>query len=162
MNYLEQERLKVLELLENGKITAAEAKDLLTTLKPSMKQPWHGRTSHDTDFCASDVEADLAKFSNTVEAFAKNFGEKVVALGKDVEPTFKKATKKVVEKTASVFDDISKSLNETLYTWQEEDLKKSCCTETEETSCCDEEKSCCTEENKDDSESLVYNKEDKE
>lgn len=155
------ERLKILEMLENGKINASEAEYLIKALKPSAKHNWHGRNHHN-DF--SEAEDELGRLSDTVENFAKSFGEKVVALGKDVEPTLKKATKKVVEKTASVFDDISKSLNETLDTWQEEESKKSCCPETEEKSCCSEaeEKSCCEEENKGDTDSLVYEDKDKE
>lgn len=103
---MKHERMKVLEMLEAGKITPEEATNLLEAMK-SAKQ-YDGFHSFSFD------EEKLQRFTQGVDNFAKDFGGKVESLYRDVEPKIKKASQAVLEKTASVFDEISKSLNESL------------------------------------------------
>lgn len=103
---MKHERLKVLEMLESGKITAEEA----TKLLEAMKGAGH---DHEVHTFTLD-EGNLNRFTQGVDNFAKDFGGKVENLYKDIEPKVKKASQAVLEKTAAVFDEIARSLNESL------------------------------------------------
>ncbi len=132
---MKQERMKILELLEAGKITAAEAKDLLE----SVKKPEYSGFGFDDDTRAN-VEEKFSKFTSHVDQFTRDFGNKVQEIYKNVEPKVRKASQAVLEKTASVFDEISKSLSESV-----ENARKNaecCCDEGEEKA----EGDCCCEE----------------
>ena len=127
---MKEERLKVLELIENGKISAEEAAKLLDALK--------GGGSRD----ARDEEEDkLSRVSASVDSFAKDFKEKANAAFKQVEPRFKAATRTVIEKTVGVLDDISKSLSETLSNMEEnareKEKEKAACCENADEGCCE-------------------------
>jgi DNA-directed RNA polymerase subunit F len=130
---MKQERMKVLELLEAGKITAAEAKDLLDSIKKPEYEGHYFVFDEDT---RENVEQKLSKFASHVEGFARDLGSKAQDVFKDVEPKVRKASQVVLEKTAAVFDEIAKSLNESL-----EHARKSaeCCAGEEKESCCCEE-----------------------
>ena len=103
---MKKERLKVLEMVEEGKITVDEAAKLLENLALSSASP--GQEAVD------DMEERIHAFSRAVDAFAKDFGSRISETCKNCEPAFRNATKKVVEKTAVIMDDISKSLHESL------------------------------------------------
>ena len=105
MNTFEQERLLVLKMLEEGKISADDAVKLIESLKSNTQR---------FEFSNDDMNEKLSRFSQAVDSFAKDFSGKVESVTKDMEPKLKKATKIVVEKTASIIDEISKNLNETL------------------------------------------------
>ena len=105
---MKQERLKVLSLLEEGKITADEASSLLDRLNQADS---HHFISEDT---AEQVEEKLHRFAKSAEHFAKEFGQKAATAYKDVEPKLKKASQTVLEKTAAVVDEIAHSLHDTL------------------------------------------------
>ena len=105
---MRQERLKILSLLEEGKITAEEAAKLLEAIK-SPEDP--GFFSEET---AEQVNEKVSRFAKNVEGFARDFGERVGDAYKDIEPKLKKASQAVLERTAAVFDEISRSLNESL------------------------------------------------
>lgn len=118
---MKEERMYILNLLGEGKITAEEASKLLEAVgkdKKSRKEYW------DDDFVA---EEKLIRFSQSVEAFAKDFGSKIESTFKDMEPKVRKTTKTVMEKTASVVDDISKSLYESIKNLDNKDCD--CCAE---------------------------------
>lgn len=120
---MKEERMYILNLLGEGKITAEEASKLLEAIgkdKKSRKEYW------DDDFVA---EEKLLKFSQSVESFAKDFGSKIESTFKDMEPKVRKTTKTVMEKTASVIDDISKSLYESINNLEHKDCD--CCGEEE-------------------------------
>jgi polyhydroxyalkanoate synthesis regulator phasin len=106
---MKQERMKVLELLESGKITADEATRLLETIR----RPEHGSFVFDDD-TKEQFEEKVSRFTKNVDVFARDFGSKVENAYREFEPKLKKASQVVLEKTASVFDEISKSLNESL------------------------------------------------
>ena len=104
---MRQERLRVLDLLDEGKITAEEATKILEAMK--------GFKEHESDRAYSgDADEKLKNFTKQVDHYAREFGYKVQTAYKHVEPKLKKASQKVLEKTAAVFDDISKSINESL------------------------------------------------
>ena len=104
---MKQERLKVLTLLEEGKISADEANKLLDTLRQDDRH----FISDDT---AEQVEEKLQRFAKNVDGFAREFGHKVEKAYRDLEPRLKKASQIVLEKTTSVVDEVSKSLHESI------------------------------------------------
>ena len=102
---MKQERMKVLEMLETGKISADEAARLLEAMKAAGRDGFQG---------FSIDEEKLQRFTKGVDNFTREFGSRVESIYKEVEPKVKKASQAVLEKTAAVFDEISKSLNESL------------------------------------------------
>lgn len=108
---MKHERMKVLEMLDEGKITAEEAAKLLEAMKSS------GGSSHTfvfDDEAEKDMDEKLGRFTQGVDNFTREFGGRIESLYKDIEPKVRKASQSVLEKTAAVFDEISKSLNESL------------------------------------------------
>jgi polyhydroxyalkanoate synthesis regulator phasin len=107
---MKQARMKVLEMLDAGKITADEAAKLMEAMKRS--------DGHDTfifdEETKEQLEEKFARFTKNVDVFAKDFGSKVESAYREMEPKIKKASHVVLEKTAAIFDDISKSINESL------------------------------------------------
>lgn len=99
---MSDERLMVLKMIDDGKINAEEGVKLLKAI---------GKSGLETE---ADIEDRLSKFSQSVDSFSKDIRERVESFAKDVEPKFKKTSKVVIEKTASILDDLSKTLNETI------------------------------------------------
>ena len=125
---MKQERMKILELLDQGKITATEAANLLEALRMSdAREPFWDEES------TKRVQEKINKFTKNVEGISKDVGDKLESFYKEVEPKLRTATKVVVEKTATIVDEISKSLNETLKNFDE------CCDEAEHGECCCDE-----------------------
>ena len=127
---MKQERMKILELLDQGKINAAEAASLLEALK--------GNDAHDRfwdEDTAKNIQEKVSKFSHNVEGLSKDVGDKLEAVFKEIEPKLRTATKVVVEKTAVIVDEISKSLSETLKNLEERSAEEQCCQEDE---CCED------------------------
>jgi hypothetical protein len=123
---MKEERMKVLDMLEKGTISAAEATDLLGQL---------GTAKSDDD--------KLAEFANSVAVFAKDVGEKTKEVCATVSPKLKDATKAVVKKTAEVVDSMSKSLNEAVKKMECElkDCTDENCECKENTECTEDDKS---------------------
>ena len=127
---MKQERLKVLNMLEEGKISADEAARLLESLKKTEK-------SHFWEDEDGEIEDKLKQFTKNLENFSKEIGVKMESAYRTMEPKLRQATKVVVEKTASVVDEISKSLNESLKNM--EGSPKECCpdeNESQDSGCC--------------------------
>ena len=120
---MRQERLKVLTLLEEGKISADDAAALLGKLNEADGNHF---ISDDT---AEYVEESLQRFAKSAECFAKEFSEKAQKAYKDVEPKLKKASQKALEKTAAVVDEIAQALHESIEKAQAEE--KACCKEND-------------------------------
>ncbi len=99
---MNNEKLMVLKLVDDGKITADEAVKLIKAL---------GNSASEREI---DLEDKLNRFSQSVDCFAKDSKERVENFAKDVEPRFKNVAKVVIEKTASMVDDLSKVLKETV------------------------------------------------
>lgn len=128
---MKQERLKVLGLLEEGKITADEASLLLDKLSLG---DGHHFISEET---AEQVEEKIHRFAKSAEHFAKEFTQKAAEAYRDVEPKLKKASQTVLEKTAAIVDEIAHSLHENI---EKSKAEKSCCEEAEE-ACCEDDNS---------------------
>ena len=110
---MKEERMFILNLLSEGKVSADEAAKLLESVgKKPRKEYW------DDDVTA---EERLKNFSKSVESFAKDFGSKMQTAYKDMEPKVRKTTKVIMEKTASVVDNMSKSLHESLNNFETKD-----------------------------------------
>lgn len=118
---MKKERIKILEMVEEGKISVDEATKLLESLKTSG-----GDFGWEPD--CDGAEEKLHEFSKNVDQFAKDFSDKFSGVFKEVEPKLKSATKVVLEKTVSLLDDVSRSLNEAAKN-MERKTDGCCCTE---------------------------------
>ena len=114
------EKLKVLELLENGKITADEAARLLEVLGNSRIVSKETR---------ENVEEKLHQFACSVNKYAKEAGCKIQELYKQAEPKLKKASQGALEKAASALDNLAHNISDS--------LEKSECCEDESCECND-------------------------
>ena len=123
------EKMRVLDLLDAGKITADEASRLLEAL---------GKTN---GFMAREnVEEKLHRFAQDCGKLAKEVGCKVQDFYKGVEPKIKKASQTALEKAACVLEDLACSISESL------EKTKACC--EDETCCCNDVKTECCDEDK--------------
>ncbi|MCL2204704.1 MAG: hypothetical protein FWB88_12280 [Defluviitaleaceae bacterium] len=99
------EKMRVLDLLEQGKINAEEAARLLESLgKPRVfdkEQREH-------------MEEKFQKFAGDVNKFAKELGEKVQVMYKNVEPKIKKASQTALEKAAAALDELAHTIHDSL------------------------------------------------
>ena len=121
------EKMKVLELLESGKITVEESVKLLNAMgvnrafiSPETKE---------------SVEEKLQQFAKDVNQFAKDVGCKAKDIYKDVEPKIKKASQTALEKAAAALDSLACNINDSL----EKAKAEQCCTEECCTESCDDE-----------------------
>ena len=109
------EKMRVLELLESGKITADEAAKLIEALGSGPR--------FITKENRENIEEKLQQFSKDVNKFAKECGTKLHGFYKDVEPKLKKASYVSLEKCATVLDKLAKSIHESM----EESKSEDCC-----------------------------------
>ncbi|MDR1066884.1 MAG: hypothetical protein LBL35_05575 [Clostridiales bacterium] len=113
---MKKERLKVLELIEEGKITVEDATKLLEAMALSG--------SYESYDYEEGLEEKLHNFSKSINNFAKDVGDKLNTTYKDVEPKLKNVTRSLVEKTANVAEEISRALRENLKAKDEKDEKE--------------------------------------
>ena len=141
---MKEERLAILNMLNEGKINADEAVRLLDTLAkgggPEQKKNKANRHYAHVEFDEGEMEERFKKFAQAAENFSREFGEKVSGTFKDFEPKFKKTAKTVMEKTASVVDDLAKALNESVKNMEQK--LNECCEED----CCDGNDDCCKDD----------------
>ncbi|MCL2456379.1 MAG: hypothetical protein FWD19_02375 [Defluviitaleaceae bacterium] len=95
------EKMRVLDLLESGKINATEAAELLSVLNSRAE------TKNKTD-----SEEKLRQFAKDCNQFAKEVGCKMQEMYKDVEPKVKKVSKSALEKAAAALDNLANNINE--------------------------------------------------
>ena len=99
------EKMRVLDLLEAGKITADEASKLLESLgKPRIFDKEK----------REQVEEKLHKFAGDVNRFAKEMGEKIHCMYKNMEPKVKKAGQSALEKAAAALDDLAHTIHDSM------------------------------------------------
>ena len=122
---MNNEKMRVLDLLDAGKITADEARLLLEAMGGNRFMSKETR---------ENVEEKLQRFAKDCGKLAKEVGCKVQEIYKDVEPKIKKASQTALEKAASVLEDLACTINESLE-------KAECC---EDEKCC--ESDCCSED----------------
>ena len=120
MTKIMNEKMRVLELLEAGKITADEAAALINALGSSKFMSKETR---------DNVEEKLHQFAHDVNKFAKEAGCKVKEYYKAAEPKIKKASQTALEKAASALDNLAQSISESL------DKAEPCC----DAGCCSDE-----------------------
>jgi len=113
------EKMRVLELLEAGKITADEAAKLLEALGSSKLMSKETR---------ENVEEKLHQFAKDVNKFAKECGCKMKEFYKAAEPKIKKASQTALEKAAAALDSLAHNIGDSL--------------EKSEAACCDENCTC--------------------
>ena len=109
------EKMRVLELLEAGKITADEAAKLIEALGAGPRVF--------TKENRENIEEKLQQFSKDATRLAKDAGVKVQEFYKEVEPKLKKAGYAALEKTAKTLDSLAKSIHETLEKHKLEECK---------------------------------------
>lgn len=102
---MKEERMKILKMVEDGKISVDDATKLLESLKETYPFEMYEE---------SEFNEKVKQFAKNAENFARDIGDKMGSFAKDMEPKVKKATGFVVGKTAAVVDEISKNLNEFL------------------------------------------------
>ena len=128
------EKMRVLDLLESGKITAEEASKLLEALgKPTLVS----REARD------NMEEKLQRFANDYTKLAKEVGVKVQELYKGVEPKLKKASQTALERVACVLEEVACSISESLEKTECCEAVEECCEAVEE--CCEAAAECCEE-----------------
>jgi len=99
------EKMRVLEMLENGKITADEAAKLLEVLGGSRLMSRETR---------ENVEEKFSQFAQDVNKFVKDVGCKAKDLYKDAEPKIKKVSQSALEKAAAALDSLACSISESI------------------------------------------------
>lgn len=122
------EKMRVLDMLDAGKLTADEAAKLLEALKGS------GSTFM-TKETRENVEDRLRCFAQDCGKFAKEVGEKAQVWYKGVEPKLKKAGHAALERAACVLEDLACTINTSLEK-QECCGDEGCCCAPETTECC--------------------------
>jgi len=127
---MNNEKIRVLDMLDAGKITAEEAARLLDALKG---QSFMAKETRD------NVEDKLRHFGQECSRLAREAGTKLQVLYKEVEPKVKKASQAALEKAACVLEDLACAINKSLE-------KTECC--ADEDCCCatEEAKECCGNE----------------
>lgn len=121
---MKEERLKVLSMLEAGKIDAKAAEELLYALAKTADLESKARTKlHkmlEDEHTGEAFSEKMSQFSESMEAFAKDVNTKASDIFRDIEPKMRTAAKAVIEKTAALADEVSKNLNESLRKMEEE------------------------------------------
>ncbi|MCL2360508.1 MAG: hypothetical protein FWC73_01695 [Defluviitaleaceae bacterium] len=126
---MSNEKIRVLDMLDAGKITADEAARLLEALKGP------GFMNKET---RENVEDKLRHFGQECGRLAREAGAKLQVMYKEVEPKVKKASQAALEKAACVLEDLACAINKSLD-------KEECCGE-EECCCKPEQAECCGNE----------------
>ena len=114
---MNHEKMRVLDMLDAGKITADDAAKLLEAIGSG------GFMSKET---RENVEEKLQRFAHDCGRLAKEVGSKVHGFYKDVEPKIKKASQTALEKTACVLEDLACTISKSL-----EKTADSCCDDPE-------------------------------
>jgi tRNA U34 5-carboxymethylaminomethyl modifying enzyme MnmG/GidA len=109
---MKEEKLMILSMLKDGRISVDEAYRLLEV----VAEPKCKIKIKDKNF-----DGKISKAADNVGTFAKEVGEKFESKYKALEPKIKEVSQKIVEKTASAVDSVSKKLNSKLNEAQKDD-----------------------------------------
>ncbi|MCL2851632.1 MAG: hypothetical protein FWE20_01170 [Defluviitaleaceae bacterium] len=121
---MKEERMMILQMLSEEKISAEEAENLILALSKSEKPHWH---APNIDIDKEKFNEKMGQFAESMDTFAKDFSSKAHEVYKDVEPKLRSAAKTLIEKTASLADEVSKNLNESIRKMDEDAGKKCDC-----------------------------------
>ena len=130
---MNNEKMRVLDMLDAGKITADEAAKLLEVLKG----PGHSFMAKET---RDNLEDKLRCFAQDCGKFAKETSEKAQVWYKGVEPKLKKAGQAALERAACVLEDLACTINASLE--KQDDCcgeEGCCCAPPPATDCCGDE-----------------------
>jgi len=116
------EKMRVLDLLESGKINAEEASRLLEALGKNRVFDKEQR---------DQMEEKFQKFASDVNKFAKDVGERVQIMYRNVEPKIKKASHSALEKAAAALDELAHTIHDSI----EKSNSEKCC-DTASDCCC--------------------------
>jgi len=130
---MNNEKLRVLDMLDAGKITADEAARLLEALKGP------GFMNKET---RENVEDRLRQFGQECGRLAREAGSKLQVVYKEVEPKVKKASQAALEKAACVLEDLACAINKSLEKNECCDDENCCCKGEESKECCDSDEPC--------------------
>lgn len=100
---MQEERIMVLKMLQDGKINVDDTTKLLDALNYNSKH---------CEKKSYDIEDKIKKLSKCADSVAKDLGDKVGNAYKNMEPKLKKTTQCVVQKTADVVRELSNKLSE--------------------------------------------------
>ena len=106
MTNLKEERMLILEMIREGKISTDEATKLLKSIGNARD------TSERADIDNTEFEEKLDKFYDNVNTFTKDIKEKVGSAYETSKPVVKDHAQKVLTKTAQMLDHLSKKLTE--------------------------------------------------
>lgn len=108
---MENERIRILKMLEEGRINADEAARLLDASRAAPGRERESR-AHETvtDGPRGNDGPGRGPAPAGFDEFAGAIGRKFEALARDLEPRLRKATEIVVEKTTDIADRVSKSI----------------------------------------------------
>ena len=95
---MKEERMKILQMVEDGKISVEEAGKLLDALGVSG------------ECCGEDFADKMKEFCKDTETFMKNVGGKMCDFVKDMEPRVRNITKTAVSRTADLVDELGNAL----------------------------------------------------
>ena len=131
---MKEERMKILQMIEDGKISVAEANELLAVLGASKEEP--ELFCCDSEFAEKMKDAWKETCKNTSNFF-KDFGKKVGEYAKEVEPRVRNVTKTAIYQTAEMIDELGRSIASVLHSINGDEY--CCCGDEEDTCCCCEE-----------------------
>lgn len=110
---MSNEKMQILKMLEEGKISADEASRLLQSVgtdSPSYESP--ASNSQNRAPAGSSSGSSVGRSFSGFEDFAGDLGRKFETLAKDMEPKIQKFVGVVAEKTADMADKISRNIND--------------------------------------------------
>lgn len=91
-----EEKMKILKMLEEGKITADEAVNLLNSLDGKSKP------NLDRGYESKNMQNNTQPKNKTESSFTMDLEKKIEVLSRDLEPKIKKAAKTIMD-TADSF-----------------------------------------------------------
>ncbi len=95
---MKEERMAILKMVEEGKISTDDAVKLLDSIAAQKK--------------SSGFDEKINKAARSMDCFAKEVKEKVSEAAKDFEPKVKNTAKIIVEKTTAFVDELSQALKD--------------------------------------------------
>ncbi|HOQ16569.1 MAG TPA: DUF4097 family beta strand repeat-containing protein [Defluviitaleaceae bacterium] len=100
-----EEKMKILKMLEEGKITADEAVNLLNSLDGKSKP------NLDRGYESKNMQNNTQPKNKTESSFTMDLEKKIEVLSRDLEPKIKKAAKTIMDTADSFAEKIAKSFS---------------------------------------------------
>lgn len=107
---MKDERMYILKMIEDGKISADEGVKLFAAI--TKNKQCKGKNQKD-NFSKADFEEKMNKVAKATDSFAKEIKEKVETVAKDAEPKVKEVTRVIVDRTSTFANDVMNTLKNT-------------------------------------------------